>query len=40
MSQNREAQDREGVVKGLSARGTGGDLEMAQLVSRQVTPGG
>ena len=39
MSQNREAQDREGVVKGLSARGAGDDLEMAQLVSRRITPG-
>jgi len=39
MSQNREAQDREGVVKDLSARGAGDDLEMARLISRQVTPG-
>jgi transcriptional regulator len=39
MSQNREAQDREGVVKGLGARGAGGDLEMARLIARQVTPG-
>ena len=35
MSQNRDAQDREGVVKGLSARGAGDDLEMARLIARQ-----
>ena len=38
MSQNREVQDRMGVVKGLSTRGGGDDLEMAQFVSRQITP--
>jgi len=38
MSQNREAQDRMGVVQGLNTRGAGDDLEMAQLVSRQITP--
>jgi transcriptional regulator len=38
MSQNREAQDRVGVVKGLSARATGDDLEIAEVVSRPITP--
>ena len=37
MSQNREVQDRVGVVKGLSARDTGDDLEMAEVVSRWIT---
>jgi len=37
MSQNREVQDRAGVVKGLSARATGDDLEMAEIVSRRIT---
>ena len=36
MSQNREIQDRAGVVKGLSARDTGDDLEMAEIVSRRI----
>lgn len=36
MSQNREIQDRAGVVKGLSARATGDDLEMAEIVSRRI----
>jgi len=38
MSQNREVQDRVGVVKGLSARATGDDLEIAEVVSRRITP--
>lgn len=38
MSQNREVQDRVGVVKGLNTRGAGDDLEMAQFISRQITP--
>ena len=38
MSQNREVQDRMGVVKGLSARAAGDDLEMAEVVSRRITP--
>ena len=38
MSQNREVQDREGVVKGLSTRAAGDDLEMAEIVSRLNTP--
>ena len=38
MSQNREVQDRVGVVKGLSARAAGDDLEMAKVVSRWITP--
>jgi transcriptional regulator len=38
MSQNRDTQDREGVAKGLGERGGGDDLEMAELVSRDVMP--
>ena len=38
MSQNRQATDRNGVVRGLETRGQGDDLEMAELVSRQATP--
>ena len=38
MSQNRELQDRVGVVKGLSARATRDDLEIAEVVSRRITP--
>ena len=34
MSQNREADDRAGVVKGLTARASGDDLEIAEIVSR------
>jgi transcriptional regulator len=34
MSQNREMQDREGVVQGLGARNDGDDLEVAGLVDR------
>ena len=36
MNQNREAQDRLGVVKGLGERGRADDLEMADFVSRSV----
>ena len=36
MSQNRQATDRNGVARGLKTRGQGDDLEMAELVSRQV----
>jgi transcriptional regulator len=36
MSQNREPQDRDGVVKGLSLRGSSDDVEMADLVARQL----
>jgi transcriptional regulator len=32
MSQNREAMDRDGVVKGLGMRGEGDDLEMASIL--------
>ena len=39
MSQNRELQDQVGVAKGLSARAAGDDLEMAEIVSRRITPG-
>ena len=38
MSQNREMQDRMGVAKGLNARATGDDLEMAEIISRGITP--
>ena len=38
MSQNRQATDRNGVVRGLETRGQGDDLEMAELVSRHATP--
>jgi transcriptional regulator len=36
MSQNRDEQDRIGVVEGLSTRGAGDDLEMARLISRPI----
>jgi transcriptional regulator len=39
MSQNREAQDRTGVVAGLDARATGDDLEIADAVERAMTAG-
>jgi transcriptional regulator len=38
MSQNREPKDRDGVAKGLGMRGRGDDRELAEFVSRQVTP--
>jgi transcriptional regulator len=38
MSQNREIQDRVGVVQGLRARAAGDDLETAEVVSRRITP--
>ena len=38
MSQNRQATDRNGVVRGLETRGQGDDFEMAELVSCQATP--
>ena len=38
MSQNREVQDRMGVAKGLSTRATRDDLEMAEVISRRITP--
>lgn len=38
MSQNRELQDRMGVVKGLEARGVGDDLEIAEVISRKIAP--
>jgi transcriptional regulator len=40
MSQNREMQDRQGVVKGLGARAQGDDLEIADYVARQIEPRG
>jgi transcriptional regulator len=36
MSQNRETKDREGVARGLLARGEGDDLQMAELVSGNI----
>jgi predicted FMN-binding regulatory protein PaiB len=36
MNQNRETQDRLGVVRGLGDRGPADDLEMADFVSRSV----
>jgi transcriptional regulator len=38
MSQNREMQDREGVVKGLRRRSQGDDLEIADYVAGQIKP--
>jgi transcriptional regulator len=38
MSQNREMKDQAGIVKGLSARGNGDDLEIAEIVSRHIKP--
>jgi transcriptional regulator len=40
MSQNREPQDRDGVVKGLGRRGHSDDLEMAGLIAQQQKPPG
>jgi len=37
MSQNRDVQDRAGVVSGLGRRGEGDDREVADLVSRHTT---
>jgi transcriptional regulator len=36
MSQNRELADREGVVEGLGRRGEGDDLEIAEIVEREI----
>ena len=38
MSQNRESEDRKGVVQGLNARATGDDLEVAEMVARRIAP--
>jgi transcriptional regulator len=38
MSQNREMQDREGVVQGLRQRRQDDDLEIADYVARQIKP--
>jgi transcriptional regulator len=38
MSQNREAQDRAGVVRGLSKRADGDDLAIAKIISDQIKP--
>ena len=40
MNQNREMQDRLGVVEGLGARGRADDVEMADLVSPSVSGSG
>jgi transcriptional regulator len=40
MSQNREMQDREGVVQGLNQRDQGDDLEIADYVASQIPPRG
>jgi transcriptional regulator len=39
MSQNRGAKDREGVGRGLSGRGQGDDLEIAEIVLRDIQAG-
>lgn len=39
MSQNREMQDRIGVVHGLEARSAGDDLETAEVVADKIKPG-
>jgi transcriptional regulator len=38
MSQNRDMQDRVGVIDGLKARASGDDLEIAEAVARNMTP--
>ena len=40
MSQNHETQDRLGVIDGLKARASGDDLEIAETVTRKMTPAG
>ena len=40
MSQNRETQDRLGVIDGLKARASGDDLEIAEAVAGKMTPAG
>jgi transcriptional regulator len=40
MSQNRETQDCDGVVRGLGKRAAGDDREIAELVARDVKPCG
>ena len=40
MSQNREMQDRAGVVQGLKARGAPDDFESAGIIAQQIKPGG
>jgi predicted FMN-binding regulatory protein PaiB len=37
MSQNRDMKDRDGVVQGLGKRRRSDDLEIAEIVSGQVT---
>ena len=38
MSQNREAEDRAGVVQGFTQRAEGDDLELADMVRRAAPP--
>lgn len=38
MSQNREAQDRLGVIEGLKVRASGDDLEIAEAVAGKMSP--
>jgi transcriptional regulator len=38
MSQNREPQDRAGVVQGFAARAEGDDLELAEMVRQASEP--
>jgi len=38
MSQNRETQDQVGVVNGLERRADGDDLDIADVISRQIKP--
>jgi predicted FMN-binding regulatory protein PaiB len=38
MNQNREMQDQVGVVNGLNKRGDGDNLEIAQVILRQIKP--
>jgi transcriptional regulator len=38
MSQNREMQDRIGVIDGLTARASGDDLEIAEAVTQKMAP--
>ena len=40
MSQNRDIQDQAGVAEGLGKRANGDDLEIAEIVSRQLKPSG
>ena len=39
MSQNREMEDRKGVIAGLEGRATGDDLAIADAVAKAIPPG-